>query len=97
MMNRMHRLWVAAVALGLAGAALAADVIGTGVVKAVDARAGALVIAHDPIPALGWPAMTMPFKVSDPKLLDPAVAGKKVRFTLPEGGAALISALTVLP
>ena len=96
-MKCMRKVLVAAVAVALAGAALAADIVGTGVVKAGDARAGALVIAHDPIPALGWPAMTMPFKVTDPKLLGQAVVGKKVQFTLVGGNEPRISALNMLP
>ena len=34
---------------------------GVGVVKSVDAKAGTVVIQHDPIAALKWPAMTMSF------------------------------------
>ena len=67
-----------------------------GVVKAVDTRAGALVIAHDPIPALGWPAMTMPIKVTDPKLLGQAAVGAKVQFVLADGKEPKISALKVV-
>lgn len=67
---------------GHAAPAAAAAVTGTGVVKAVDARAGTLTIAHDPIKALNWPAMTMPFKVSDPALLKVAAVGDKVIFQL---------------
>ncbi len=40
---------VAVLALGLAGAAVAADVQGTGLVKAVDAKAGTVTISHEPI------------------------------------------------
>ena len=65
-MRPLHRIFAAVAALGLAGAALAADVVGTGVVKAIDTRAGALVIAHDPIPALGWPAMHVKLAGFDP-------------------------------
>lgn len=32
-----------------------------GVVKALDAAKGTVTIAHEPVPALQWPAMTMPF------------------------------------
>ncbi|HVI32023.1 copper-binding protein [Phenylobacterium sp.] len=65
-----------------AAPAAAAAVTGVGVVKAVDARAGTVTIAHEPIKALGWPAMTMPFKVSDPALLKAAAVGDKVTFQL---------------
>ena len=34
---------------------------GTGVITAVDASAGTVTIEHGPIPAVGWPAMTMAF------------------------------------
>ncbi len=95
-MRPLYRIFAAVAALGLAGAALAADVVGTGVVKAIDTRAGALVIAHDPIPALGWPAMTMPIKVTDPKLLGQAAVGAKVQFVLADGKEPKISALKVV-
>jgi Cu(I)/Ag(I) efflux system protein CusF len=39
-------------------------------------------IAHDPIKALNWPAMTMPFKVADKALLAKVKVGAKVRFDL---------------
>lgn len=96
MMRRWRRGAVVVMALCLAGAALAADIVGTGVIKAVDTRAGALVIAHEAIPALGWPAMTMPFKVTDPKLLAKAPTGRKVQFTLAGGDEPRISALKIL-
>ena len=55
---------------------------GTGVVKSVNAAGGTLVITHDPMPALKWPAMTMPFKVSDPAMLKGLKPGMKVVFDL---------------
>ncbi|WP_332700743.1 copper-binding protein [Devosia sp.] len=60
----------------------AALVEGVGVVKKVDVKAGTVTLAHDPIKALNWPAMTMPFKVSDKALLAKAAVGSKVRFQL---------------
>lgn len=65
-------------------AATAADgsVEGTGVVKKIDAKTGSVTIAHDPIKALNWPAMTMPFKVADKALLAKVKVGAKVRFDL---------------
>ena len=53
---------------------------GTGVVKAVDLKAGTITIAHDSIPSIGWPAMTMTFPVAEPSLLNGVKAGSTVSF-----------------
>jgi Cu(I)/Ag(I) efflux system protein CusF len=50
----------------------------TGVVKSVDPKNNTVTLAHEPVASLKWPAMTMAFKVDDPKLLEKATAGKKV-------------------
>jgi Cu(I)/Ag(I) efflux system periplasmic protein CusF len=55
---------------------------GVGVVQAVDAAAGTVTISHQPIESIGWPAMTMPFKVARPELLQRVSVGEKVAFTL---------------
>ena len=67
---------------GHAAAPAAASVEGVGVVKKVDAKAGTVTIDHDPIKALNWPAMTMPFKVADKALLSQMKVGAKIRFQL---------------
>ena len=67
---------------GHAAPAAAGSVEGTGVVKKIDAKTGSVTIAHDPIKALNWPAMTMPFKVADKALLAKVKVGAKVRFDL---------------
>lgn len=67
---------------GHAAAPAVGSVEGVGVVKKIDAKAGSVTIAHDPIKALNWPAMTMPFKVADKALLGKMKAGAKVRFQL---------------
>ncbi|ATQ43853.1 copper-binding protein [Caulobacter mirabilis] len=62
--------------------ASAAAVEGIGVVRAIDAKKASITINHEPIKALNWPQMTMPFKVSDPAVLANVKVGAKVRFTL---------------
>ena len=78
-----------AIALLLAAvpfAVLAADdVPGRGVVKKVDAAAGVVKLAHEPIPAIKWPAMTMDLKVQDAKLLTGIKPEQKVNFGLVKG------------
>jgi Cu(I)/Ag(I) efflux system periplasmic protein CusF len=49
----------------------------TGVVKGLDATMGTVTLAHEPVPALKWPAMVMPFKIS-PNLAKGLQVGQKV-------------------
>jgi Cu(I)/Ag(I) efflux system protein CusF len=63
-----------------------ADVQGVGVVKAIDAARSTVTLQHEAIAAIGWPAMTMPFKVASPTLLEHVKAGDRVRFTLHQAG-----------
>jgi len=53
---------------------------GTGVIKAIDAKAGMITLQHGPIPAVTWPAMTMTFKASPPTLLTGLKVGQTVGF-----------------
>lgn len=39
-----------------------------------------ITLSHQPVPALGWPAMTMTFRVVDPRLVKGVKAGEQVRF-----------------
>jgi Cu(I)/Ag(I) efflux system membrane fusion protein len=39
-----------------------------GTVQAIDAKAGTVMLAHGPVPTLGWSAMTMPFVLANPSL-----------------------------
>jgi len=56
-----------------------------GVVKSVDEEGGRVKLAHDPVPSLDWPGMTMWFSVADKALLENLKPAQKVRFTLVEG------------
>lgn len=70
---------------------------GQGVVKAVDAKTGTIVIAHGPIVALGWPAMTMKFTVESPALLNGVTVGKTIHFVLKNvGGKPVVSEIHVM-
>jgi Cu(I)/Ag(I) efflux system protein CusF len=62
------------------GAAKTGD--STGVVTAVDTAAGTITLDHQPIPGVGWPAMTMTFKAAPPSLLAGVKTGDKVRFSV---------------
>lgn len=66
-------------------AVAAEDIPGKGVVKKVDAAAGVVKLAHEPIPAIKWPAMTMDIKVQDAKLLTGLKPEQKVDFGLVRG------------
>ena len=59
---------------------------GIGVIKAVDLKAGIVTIQHGPIPAMGWPAMSMAFKAAPSSLLKSAKVGRKVVFAVRVSG-----------
>ena len=58
----------------------------TGLVEGVDIAKGSVTLAHDPVKSLNWPAMSMGFKVSDPKLLQKVKKGDRVQFTFVQSG-----------
>lgn len=55
---------------------------GRGVIRAVDVEAGSVTLAHEPIPALGWPAMIMDLPVTDQVDLGGVKAGDTVEFAI---------------
>jgi len=58
----------------------------TGVVKSVDAKTSTVMLAHEPVASLKWPAMTMAFKADDPKLVEGLRTGQKVEFEFTQRG-----------
>jgi Cu(I)/Ag(I) efflux system membrane fusion protein len=69
---------------------------GTGTVKSVTETE--VVLAHEAIPELGWPAMTMPFALAGSDRVTPVVAGQRVRFHFRETDEGnVIRELEVLP
>ncbi len=65
-----------------------------GEVRKIDKEQGKLTLKHGPIANLEMPAMTMVFKVADPKMLDGLKEGDKVRFVAERvGGAITVTAV----
>jgi Cu(I)/Ag(I) efflux system protein CusF len=79
-----------------AAAAVPQSAQGVGVVRAIDTRNNRITIAHEPIPALGWPSMTMAFELHSAHLLQGVAVGNRVNFTLVNhNGQPMVSALAV--
>nr|WP_281721194.1 copper-binding protein [Nitrosomonas nitrosa] len=102
-MNRVILPLVIIVGLGLTLPSLAAemDEMGMtqqtektahsiGVIKNINVKEGKITLAHQPIKELNWPAMTMAFKVADPKLLEGLTVGKEVTFDLRSSGMSAV-------
>ena len=58
----------------------------TGVVKKLDAKAGTASIAHDPVPSLKWPGMTMTFKAKDKSVLEKLAVDRRIEFEFEQQG-----------
>jgi Cu(I)/Ag(I) efflux system periplasmic protein CusF len=72
------------------------DAHGTGTVNSVDPAQHKLNLSHNPIPEIGWPAMTMDFPVAAAVDLKPIKPGARVNFTIEQqpGGMYEIRAIT---
>jgi Cu(I)/Ag(I) efflux system protein CusF len=80
---------------GMQHEAKPADAQGTGIVKAIDPAKNTITLQHQAIASIGWPAMTMTFKLASPDLLTAAKVGDKVKFTLhPAGMASTVTSIT---
>lgn len=69
----------------------------TGTVQALDPIDRSITLAHEPIPALSWPAMDMAFDVSDSVDLDAVEVGAEVRFSLLENAEGDLEIISVQP
>jgi Cu/Ag efflux protein CusF len=68
----------------------------TGTVNSLDAAAHKLNVSHGPIPAIGWPAMTMDFAVAPSVDLRALQPGTRISFTIEQGddGMYVIQSIT---
>ena len=60
-----------------------------GEVRKIDRQQGKVTLKHGPLKNLDMPAMTMVFKVLDPKMLDGIKEGDKVKFAADKVNGAL--------
>jgi Cu(I)/Ag(I) efflux system periplasmic protein CusF len=57
---------------------------GVGVVTEINAAEAVVTLRHEPIAALGWPSMVMPFHLASPDLLKGLKVGQKIAFDTKE-------------
>jgi Cu(I)/Ag(I) efflux system protein CusF len=69
---------------------------GSGTVNSVDAATHKVNVTHDPIPAIGWPSMTMDFAVAPSVDLRAVTPGTRVNFQMEQsqGGMYVIQTIT---
>ena len=68
-----------------------------GVIHGIDVDGRAVILSHDPIPAIGWPAMTMDLNVAPDADLTGIKPDMVVRFTLDRGPDGLYRIATIAP
>jgi Cu/Ag efflux protein CusF len=74
-----------------------ADAHATGTVNSIDAAQRKLNITHEPIPAIGWPSMTMDFPVAPSVNLSAVKPGARVNFTIEKGKGGMYEIQAVSP
>jgi Cu/Ag efflux protein CusF len=70
---------------------------GTGTVTAVDIAQRKIGMQHEPIPALGWPSMTMEFAVAPSVNLQAVQPGARIEFSLEKGPDGMYVIQSVQP
>jgi Cu(I)/Ag(I) efflux system protein CusF len=73
------------------------DAHATGTVNKVDAAGHKVNLSHNPIPAIGWPAMTMDFNVAPSVDLSRVKPGTKVNFSIEKDKAGMYQIQSIEP
>jgi Cu/Ag efflux protein CusF len=73
------------------------DAHGTGTVNSVDPAQHKINLSHQPIPDIGWPAMTMDFPVAASVDLKPVKPGTLVNFTIEKGQGGMYEIKGITP
>jgi Cu/Ag efflux protein CusF len=73
------------------------DAHGTGTVNAVDPAQHKVNLSHNPIPEIGWPAMTMDFPVKPSVDLNVIKPGSRVNFTIEKGPGGMYEIQAITP
>ena len=70
---------------------------GIGTVNSVDPAQRKINLSHQPIPDIGWPAMTMDFPVATSVDLKAIKPGTRVNFTIDKGQDGMYEIRTIMP
>ena len=73
------------------------DAHGTGTVNSVDPAQHKINLSHQPIPEIGWPAMTMEFPVAASIDLKAIKPGTRVNFTIEKGQGGMYEIRAIAP
>ena len=73
------------------------DAHGTGTVNSVDAAQHKVNLSHQPIPEIGWPAMTMEFPVAPAVDLSAIRPGSRANFTIEQGQGGMYEIKAIAP
>jgi Cu/Ag efflux protein CusF len=73
------------------------DAHGTGTVNSVDPAQHKVNLSHNPIPEIGWPAMTMDFPVKPSIDLKTIKPGSHVNFTIEKGQGGMYEIQRITP
>jgi Cu(I)/Ag(I) efflux system protein CusF len=73
------------------------DAHATGTVNTVDPAQHKLNVSHNPIPEIGWPAMTMDFPVAPSVDLRSVKPGMRVNFTIEQGQGGMYQIRSLAP
>jgi Cu(I)/Ag(I) efflux system periplasmic protein CusF len=73
------------------------DAHGTGTINSVDPAQHKVNLSHNPLPEIGWPAMTMDFPVAPSVDLKTIKAGTRVNFTIEQGQGGMYEIKAIAP
>jgi Cu(I)/Ag(I) efflux system protein CusF len=73
------------------------DAHGTGTVNSIDPAQYKVNVSHNPIPEIGWPAMTMEFPVAPSVDLRALKPGTPVNFTIERGQGGMYEIRAISP
>lgn len=82
---------------GTVQVAQAAHVEASGTVNSIDAAGHKVNLSHNPIPAIGWPAMTMDFSVAPSVNLTSIKPGSRVTFMMERSGDGMYVIHSIAP
>jgi Cu/Ag efflux protein CusF len=66
------------------------NITGTGSVQLIDKANGKVKLTHEPIAAMGWPKMTLFFRLKERSLADQVKEGDRVGFTLEKSASGYV-------